>query len=120
MTRALPQLPLPLRAPHSGPETSIEAAESLSEPTLARLEAKVLEAIRAAGVNGLCDHEGAELTGLAQNTYRPRRRALALMGLVAEGGRTRMTPSGRRAVVWMANLQVKSYMLRKTESAASR
>ena len=100
--KEFPQLPLPLRAPHSGTDTSVEAAVLIQEH-LGRLEAKVLAAIRGSGVAGLCDHEGAELTRLEQNTYRPRRRSLAMLGLVIDSGLRRNTPSGRKAVVWVAS-----------------
>lgn len=99
MTRHLDQIPLPLRAPHSGTDTSMEAAEAI-QPDLARLEAVVLAAIRGSGAAGLCDHEGMLVTGLGGNTYRPRRRTLAMRGLVGDSGRRRLTPTGRRAIAW--------------------
>lgn len=103
VARPLAQLPLPFAAlaPFSDLDTSLAASREIV-PDLARLEAVVLEAIRAAGATGLCDHEGEQQTGLIHQTYSARRRTLVLKGLVGAGGARRLTASGRHAVAWVA------------------
>ena len=102
-----PQLPLPgvSLAPHSDMDTSLAAARAIT-PHLGRLEAVVLAALRAAGQHGLCDHEGMAVTGLGPNTYRPRRVALEMRGLVRDSGLRRKTLAGRYAVAWVATGQI--------------
>lgn len=99
----LAQIPLSLwtPAPHSDQETSRDAAKRMV-PHLARLENLVLEAIRAAGPRGLCDHELESVTGLMHQTASARRRELVLAGLVEDSGERRLTPSGRKAKAWRA------------------
>ena len=46
---------LPLFAPWSDSQTSLEAARSI-EPHIARLERQVMTALAEAGEAGLCDH----------------------------------------------------------------
>lgn len=92
-------LPLWTLAPHSDEDTSREAARSM-RPHLARLEAVVLEAVRAAGEQGLCDHEIEERTGLQHQTASARRRELVLRGLLVDSGVRRSTASGRSAKAW--------------------
>ena len=52
---------------------------------------------------GLCDHEIIELTGLSPNTARPTRISLMKDGFVSNSGRTRKTPDGNDAIVWIAD-----------------
>lgn len=87
----------PPRQRHS--ETSTAAAESIA-PDTNRLRLKVLAAIREHG--GITDEQGAEITGLTQNCYRPRRVELVQRGLVEDSRETRLTTSGRKAAVWCA------------------
>lgn len=94
-------LPLFTLAPHSDADTSRQAAKRIV-PHLARLESLCLEAIRAAGEPGLCDHELESLTGLAHQTASARRRELVLKGRVTDSGIRRLTPSGRKAKAWRA------------------
>lgn len=63
---------------------------------------KVLDAIRGAGLNGMTDQEIERATGLAGNCVRPRRGELIEFGLVRDSGRTRLTASKRKAVVWVS------------------
>lgn len=81
--------------------TSIAAAESV-QPHAAALRAKVLEAIQAAGEQGLTDLECQELLSMPGDTQRPRRRELEQAGLIKDSGRTRATRYGKEAVVWVA------------------
>lgn len=97
--RGMEALPLWAMAPHSDEDTSREAARSM-RPHIARLEQVVLEAIRASGGEGLCDHEIEERTGLQHQTASARRRELVLRGLVEDSGIRRVTPSGRSAKSW--------------------
>lgn len=77
--------------------TSQAAAVAIA-PDSSRLRAQVLAAIREHG--GLTDNQGIYLTGLSPSTYRPRRIELVQRGLVVDSGETRLTDSGRKAVVW--------------------
>ena len=81
--------------------TSVAAAEAIA-PVAATLRRMVLEAIAAAGADGLTDEEGAERVGINGNTYRPRRRELEQADRIRNTGKTRQTKSGRKAVVWVA------------------
>lgn len=91
---------LPLFAPYSDPDTSLAAARAIA-PHLGRLEALVLDHIRACGPVGTCDHEGQMALGLDDNTYRPRRWGLVRRGFIKDSGLRRNTPAGRKAVVWI-------------------
>jgi hypothetical protein len=80
-------------------ETSRQAAQSIA-PAAGTLRARVLAAIEAAP-GGLTDEEGMAVSGIGPSTYRPRRVELWEAGLVHQAG-TRLTKSGRSAVVWAA------------------
>lgn len=97
------QVPIPFGAPSVDKGTSREAAERIG-PHLERLQGIVLDAIVRTGHAGLTDAEGQSSTGLEGNTYRPRRRWLEQHHYVLDSGRTRKTPTGRAAVVWVANI----------------
>ena len=96
--------PTPAVAPFSQATTSREAAEAI-EPVTARLERRVLEAVRAAGKDGLCNHELEAQLDMPGNTVRPRIWTLRKRGLVVDSGTMRLTPAGRRAIVWTALLE---------------
>jgi hypothetical protein len=83
-------------------ETSKEAARRLDDGCGRRqaLREAVYAAISAAPA-GLTDEEGQTATGLEGSTYRPRRVELVEAGRVVDSKRTRLTRSGRRAVVWV-------------------
>jgi hypothetical protein len=51
--------------------------------------------------DGASDERMAADLDMVQNTFRPRRRELQLMGYVMDSGRTELTYSGRGAVVWI-------------------
>lgn len=95
-----PDDPDPKYVRHS--RTSKAAADSVRGGISARQRAVVMEAIRAAGSDGLTDEEAGERLGLGGNSLRPRRRELEKQGLVIDSGRVRDTESGRSAVVWIA------------------
>ena len=81
----------------------MKAADGIA-PVAKTLRALVLAAIQRAGEDGLTDEEGIAATGIGPSTYRPRRIDLATKvgGFrVRDSGRTRLTKSGRKAVVWV-------------------
>lgn len=84
----------------NAPETSREAAESMVNAA-PRERAKVENAILNADLNGLADFEGQARLGMPPNCYTPRRGELVKAGAVIDSGKRRITPSGRRAVVWI-------------------
>jgi predicted transcriptional regulator len=89
--------------PHSNATTSRAAAESV-KPHATRLARLVLEHVRARG--GLTSAEAESELGLIHQTASARLRELVKLGLVADSGETRPTPSGRRAIVWRAVEQI--------------
>jgi hypothetical protein len=82
-----------------GSDTSLAAAQAIA-PAAGTLRARVYQAILALP-DGLTDEEGCLLTGMNPSTWRPRRIELLEQGLVRQAG-TRLTKSGRSAVVWAA------------------
>ena len=93
-------LPEPLKYVR-GSETSLEAAIA-AEPNAGTQRRRVLDKMREFLSTGLTDHEMQYLLHLNPSTQRPRRVELVKAGLVKDSGNTRLTPSGRRAVVWVA------------------
>ena len=51
---------------------------------------------------GMTDQQGQEILGMAGDSYRPLRVRLTQLGMVADSGETDTTPSGRKAVIWVA------------------
>jgi hypothetical protein len=85
-----------------GSRTSREAADSLSESSLAWLEEKVFKAIRRAPVSGLTDEELERRTGRRHQSASARRRALVIKGWVRDSGMIRRNKgSGRFAIAWV-------------------
>lgn len=84
-----------------GSDTSYEAAASLGEDTLGRLEATVLGFIRAQGSNGATDDEIEYNCNLTHQCASARRRTLVLKGYLQDSGRRRVTRQNRRAAVWV-------------------
>jgi hypothetical protein len=84
-------------------ETS-KAAAIAAEPNAGTQRWRVLDILRDNPISdrGLTDHEMQVLLDMNPSTQRPRRIELVGQGFVADSGRTRLTPSGKRAVVWMA------------------
>lgn len=89
-----------------GSDTSREAAESLTNT--ARLRDKVLRVIRSRGSLGITDQELQAILQLPPNVETPRRWELVNAGLVRDSGLRRMTPSRRRAAVWVAVPEVRA------------
>lgn len=80
--------------------TSRAAAEGI-KPAAGTLRAKVLDCIQNSA-SGLSDENVQDLLQMPASTQRPRRIELVRAGLVIDSGRTRLTRSGRSAVVWCA------------------
>ena len=81
--------------------TSLAAARQI-EPHLGRLQAMVLEYVKAQGSRGATDLEMQEALGLDGSTLRPRRRELQKAGAIYRTIETRPTKSGMQASVWKA------------------
>ncbi len=79
--------------------TSQEAAASI-KPKVGRFHRMILRFLSTFPQGGT-DEWMAEGTGISANTFRPRRRELQLMGKIKDSGRTALTRSGRKAVVWV-------------------
>lgn len=82
----------------SDPETSKEAAESLSAEAVNGIRRQVLEGLARLGGSAISD-ELVSATGLEWRTLTPRLRPLANLGLIVEAG-TRRGSSGRMQTVW--------------------
>jgi len=65
------------------------------------LQRRVLRFIRERGARGASDHEIAAGLDMLLDTVRARRVELRDLGAIAPSGRTRPTPSGRQATVWI-------------------
>jgi len=76
--------------------TSIEAALSIA-PRIGALHRELIAWLTG---RPSTDEEMQDGCDMPANTQRPRRRELQLAGYVEDSGRTRLTRSGRYAVVW--------------------
>jgi predicted transcriptional regulator len=85
--------------PHS--DTS-ERAAMAARPKAPTARTRVRKCLQNAGRRGLTDAEIQQALGMGESTERPRRVELVERKLVLDSGRTRLTPSGRSAVVWVA------------------
>jgi DNA-binding transcriptional ArsR family regulator len=85
---------------NSDQDTSLEAALGI-RPNIGRSRRIALQALLEAE-DGLTDFELADKTGYQQTSIGKRRTELRNMGLVADSGRRRKTPSGASAIVWRA------------------
>lgn len=80
--------------------TSYDAAVE-AEPNAGTQRALVLDELRKHPFTGLTDHQLQDMLRMNPSTQRPRRVELVRSGLVVDSGFQRMTPSGRKAVVWI-------------------
>lgn len=78
-------------------DTSREAAERI-EPTAGTLRRKVLDYMRV--VREATDERMQDELRLNPSTQRPRRIELVASGHLRDSGRTALTKSGRKAVLW--------------------
>jgi hypothetical protein len=90
----------PAHQKHSA--TSRAAAEAI-KPRVGPMHAKILGLLGTADGRycGATDEEMQRVLAMFANTQRPRRRELQLWGYITDSGRTRLTKSGRAAVVWV-------------------
>lgn len=84
--------------PHSGPETSREAAEAITADC-SRLQRAVLAFLQLRSDYGATRQEIEQCLNLTGNTVRPRIKELEAKGLIEVTEATRLTSSGRRANV---------------------
>jgi len=82
-------------------ETSKAAAE-MAMPSALRDRERVLNFIKARGIEGSTDEELQFALLMQGSTQRPRRVELVKLGLVIDSGSTRKTISNRSATVWVA------------------
>lgn len=82
-------------------ETSRAAAESLEPEKLNRLQAEILDVLKA-WPTGLTDEEIQRFLKMNPSTQRPRRIELFRKGLIYQADEKRKTSSGRKAAVWIA------------------
>lgn len=85
----------------SDPATAHQAAAA-HPTTRATDRDRALAALRAAGPDGLTDHELGDRIGRIQTSAGKRRHELMVAGLVEWTGTTRLSPSGSPARVWRA------------------
>ena len=93
--------------PHNETATSVAAAHAI-KPKSSTLRSTILEFVRGHGSRGATAFEVQESLNLSGDTVRPRMWELRGMGLgdrpvlLEDSGRTRPSPSGRQAVVYVA------------------
>ena len=83
---------------HSATSQAAAAAIAPDAETLRQLVRRAIEN----APDGLTDEEGIAVTGIAANTYRPRRVECVRLKWIMESGKTRKTVANRQAVVWVA------------------
>lgn len=93
------------------PDTSHEAAASLDDPQIRASQEAVLTVLAAIGPS--TDHVlaryyeravqcGIDIPFQSPSGLRTRRKELTRMGRIVDSGIRDVTPSGRRAIVWVA------------------
>lgn len=80
--------------------SAIQAAPKFNERSLLILKHLCLH-------GGMTDQQGQEVFGISGDSYRPMRVRLTQLGMVEDSGDTGTTPSGRKAVIWVATLEGK-------------
>jgi hypothetical protein len=98
----LMQQELPPHQRHSKTSTlsALKAAPRFNERSLLILKHLCLH-------GGMTDQQGQEVFGISGDSYRPMRVRLTQLGMVEDSGDTGTTPSGRKAVIWVATLEGK-------------
>jgi hypothetical protein len=102
----------------SHPQTSQNAVKKARAASGSRRKL-VFDLIKRHREMGLCDHEIIDLTGLSPNTARPTRVTLMKDGFVVNSGRTRKTPEGNDAIVWIADMFVPRVSVAQGSEGAS-
>ena len=77
-----------------------------SEESRAKSRTRVYAFIRERGARGATDYETQQATGIGPQTQTPARLELERGGIVQDSGKTRKTPSGRPAIVWVVCKEV--------------
>jgi hypothetical protein len=86
---------------HASQATSRAAANAVL-PNTGTQRRMVYDAIVAKGEYGMCDHEIEVEVGLRIPSVCAARNSLMNDGWVYDSGRTRKTPQGHMAIVWLA------------------
>jgi hypothetical protein len=91
------------RSRATDPDTSVEAAESIS-PRLRELQKRVL-AFAARTPDGFTDRDLEAAMGDSGSTWRTRRSELTERGLIRDSGERRTyPPKGRRHIIWQITI----------------
>ena len=93
------------RAPAQSHSRTSKGAAGSIEPASGTLRGFVLAYIRGTGTRGATDEEIQRALNMNPSTQRPRRIELVKAGLIFDSETTRLTQSGRSAVVWVGNDQ---------------
>ena len=91
----------PPRVRNTDPDTSAEAAESLSERSLGARCQELYELI-ANFRNGLTTHDLVNITGYDRGNTARRITDLKQAGWIRDSGRRRRSTTGRKSIVWTA------------------
>lgn len=94
------QLNLFSNPPYQRHSRTSKAASKGMETKAPSLRAQVLMVIRCADVKGMTDEEIQQTLGINGSTERPRRVELLKAKCIMDSGMTRLTTTGRKAVVW--------------------
>jgi hypothetical protein len=82
-----------------GSKTSRDAAAA-QVPKLGKLQRAYVDALRQHG--GLTDHDAAAILRRPLSSINARRNECMALGLVEASARTKMSPFGKQATVWIA------------------
>lgn len=97
--------PRPGLCHQDGHDTEFASADSVTEIT-GRLRKIALRLLVNAGDHGLTDDEGGLLLGADRLTFGRRRQELYREGYVVKSDDRRLTPTGRKAIVWKAAVSI--------------
>ena len=86
------------KARRTDPETSHEAAESLTSFTLSDMELRVMAALQQEG--DMIAEDLCYVTGLPWQTLTPRLATLRRKGVIEDSGTKRKASSGRSQIIW--------------------
>ena len=89
-------------APYQRHSATSKAAAKAIEPVAGTQRGRMLAQIKEFGFFGMTDQDFSRICFLPGDSVRPRRGELLKAGLIVNSGRTRKTPKGRDAVVWVA------------------
>lgn len=97
-----PTPPFPTGATSRRGDPRTSKAAPPSAPVISALQQAVMDAIRAAGDDGLTDDELClSMPHVCEGTAKKRRCEVERAGAVRDSGRTRPTRTGRQAIVWI-------------------